>query len=685
MKYEYMISVKINNVVVQVKTGTSILEACKTVGVTIPRFCYHETLSLAGNCRMCLVEIEGMEKPVASCLTEISENIIVFTDSIFVKKARENVIEALLLNHPLDCPICDQAGECDLQDQTKSFGSNYSKFFSKKRGVEDKNCGPLIKTIMTRCIHCTRCVRFGAEVAGVDYLGTFNRGTSTEIGSYVSNFFDSEISGNVIDLCPVGALTSKPFAYRARPWELRVSETIDTTDSTGANIYVNFKGTEIFRVLPKNNKNINDQLISDKARFSYDANDKNRLRHIFEFKKHLNKYRSANWTKFFKQLDNDKIATKSNFIINEDIGFDNIHLLNRIKRTQKEIKMSAIRNSKETTNLYLWGLNDRISTIDTVDSIGLIFSLNPKVECSVINARIRTRIQNSLLSMISLNQNFLSNVQVQFMNLNLVKSLRIFEGKYLNNSKNFISAESPLILISEFFNKRNLTLLTLTCYLKKTFETVKVIKINESANSESLQYFNVKNVSQINTNKNLNTICINLEDNFDTRKKLFNIKNELYWFNSYSSKFEKQTKVIVPILSEFEEERTFLNLEQRPQKTNKTFSSYFDARNLNIILVSIFENLKFKDKMNNHENFLNEIVKNYWLFNEINKIYTNLSYKNNNFIKHIEQLSKYPTKSNLEDFYCSNKTTKNSINMLQCSQQIRKIKTNFINFYDFKN
>lgn len=673
-----MISIKVNNLVVQVNAGTSILEACKTVGVTIPRFCYHETLSIAGNCRMCLVEIEGMDKPIASCLTEVSENLVVYTDSIFVKKARENVVEALLLNHPLDCPICDQAGECDLQDQTKSFGSNYSKFFSNKRGVEDKNCGPLIKTIMTRCIHCTRCVRFGAEVAGIDYLGTFNRGTSTEIGSYVSNFFDSEISGNVIDLCPVGALTSKPFAYRARPWELRVSETIDTTDSTGANIYVNFKGTEIFRVLPKNNRNVNDQLISDKARFSYDSSDNNRLRHIFEFKNHLNKYRSINWTKFFKQLDNDKIASESNFIINEDIGFNNINLLNQIERSQKKIKLSALRNNKETTNLYLWGLNDKITTIDTCDSIGLIFSLNPKVECSVINARIRTRIQNSLLSMVSLNQYFTSNVKVQFMNLNLVKSLRIFEGKYLNNSKNFIAAESPLILISDFFNKRNLTLLSLTCYLKKTFETVKIVKINESVNTESLQYFNIKNVFKRNTNKISNTVCINLDDTYNTRKNLFDNRNDLYWFNSYSSKIEKQTKMVVPILSEFEEEKVFLNLEQRPQKTNRTFSSYFDARSLNNILTSTFENFKMQNKNNNHWNFLNEIIENYWLFDEINKIYGTLNYKSINFFKHIEQLSKYPTKSNLEDFYCSNKSTRNSINMLQCSQQIRTIRTNFM-------
>jgi NADH dehydrogenase (ubiquinone) Fe-S protein 1 len=266
-----MITIKINNSHFLVKKNISILEACKYVGITVPRFCYHETLSVAGNCRMCLVEVENNPKPISSCTRPVEKNMSIFVDTPLVKKARENVIETLLLNHPLDCPICDQGGECDLQDQTKVFGSDYSRFFFNKRGVEDKNCGPLIKTIMTRCIHCTRCVRFGSEVAGVDFLGTLNRGTSTEIGSYAPNIFASEISGNVIDLCPVGALTSKPYAFKARPWELKINETIDITDSTGSNIYVNFKETEILRVLPKNNSEINENLISDKTRFSYDS------------------------------------------------------------------------------------------------------------------------------------------------------------------------------------------------------------------------------------------------------------------------------------------------------------------------------------------------------------------------------------------------------------------------------
>jgi len=211
-----MIKIEINGIEFLVKPNISVLEACKYVGITIPRFCYHETLSVAGNCRMCLVEISNSPKPVASCALPVLNNMKIFVDTPLVKKARENVLETLLLNHPLDCPICDQGGECDLQDQTKVFGGDYSRFFFNKRVVEDKFCGPLIKTIMTRCIHCTRCVRFSTEVAGNEVRGIFGRGEESSIGTYINSFMNTELSGNLVDLCPVGALTSKPYAYKAR-------------------------------------------------------------------------------------------------------------------------------------------------------------------------------------------------------------------------------------------------------------------------------------------------------------------------------------------------------------------------------------------------------------------------------------------------------------------------------------
>jgi NADH dehydrogenase/NADH:ubiquinone oxidoreductase subunit G len=245
-----MVNVLINNIEVLVQPNTSVLKACEIAGFEIPRFCYHKRLSVAGNCRMCLVEVEKSPKPVVACAMPVMSGMVIFTDTPLVKKARENVLEFLLENHPLDCPICDQGGECDLQDQALAFGSDKTRFYDFKRGVLDKNLGPLVKTIMTRCIHCTRCVRFGEEIAGIEDLGTTIRGTKTEIGTYLEKIFNTELSGNVIDLCPVGALTSKPYAFTARPWELKTEFIVDITDGLGNKIKVDLKDNKIVRVSP---------------------------------------------------------------------------------------------------------------------------------------------------------------------------------------------------------------------------------------------------------------------------------------------------------------------------------------------------------------------------------------------------------------------------------------------------
>jgi NADH dehydrogenase (ubiquinone) Fe-S protein 1 len=231
-----MVTIIINGVEVLVDKNSTVLQACESIGIEIPRFCFHERLSVAGNCRMCLVEIEKSPKPQASCALPVMNNMKIFTDTPLVKKAREAVLEFLLINHPLDCPICDQGGECDLQDQAMIYGSDSSRFYEYKRGVENKNIGPLVKMIMTRCIHCTRCVRFMSEVAGLGDFGTTGRGNSTEIGTYIEKNLNSELSGNIVDLCPVGALTSKPYAFKARPWELTSFDTLDISDGLGCNI-----------------------------------------------------------------------------------------------------------------------------------------------------------------------------------------------------------------------------------------------------------------------------------------------------------------------------------------------------------------------------------------------------------------------------------------------------------------
>uniref|UniRef100_A0A0P4WLN3 NADH-ubiquinone oxidoreductase 75 kDa subunit, mitochondrial n=1 Tax=Scylla olivacea TaxID=85551 RepID=A0A0P4WLN3_SCYOL len=271
------IEVFIDDQPVMVPPGTTVLQAAAEAGVEIPRFCYHERLSVAGNCRMCLVEVEKSVKPVAACAMPVMKGWRIKTDSEMTRKAREGVMEFLLINHPLDCPICDQGGECDLQDQSMAFGSDRSRFLDNKRAVEDKNIGPLVKTIMTRCIHCTRCVRFASEVAGVEDLGTTGRGSDMQIGTYVEKMLMSELSGNVIDLCPVGALTSKPYAFTARPWEIRRTDSVDVMDAVGSNIVVNHRTGEVLRILPRTNEEINEEWLSDKSRFACDGLKRQRL------------------------------------------------------------------------------------------------------------------------------------------------------------------------------------------------------------------------------------------------------------------------------------------------------------------------------------------------------------------------------------------------------------------------
>ncbi|MDE0385682.1 MAG: NADH-quinone oxidoreductase subunit NuoG [Defluviicoccus sp.] len=272
-----MATLTIDGVEIEVEDGITVLQACEEAGIEIPRFCYHERLSIAGNCRMCLVEMERSPKPIASCAMPVGNNMVIRTNTPMVRKARQGVMEFLLINHPLDCPICDQGGECDLQDQAMAYGFDRSRFAENKRAVPDKDFGPLVETHMTRCIHCTRCIRFATEIAGVEELGATGRGEHMEVGTYVEKALTSELSGNIIDLCPVGALTSKPYAFNARPWELAKTETVDVMDAVGSNIRVDSRDGEVQRVVPLLNEDINEEWISDKTRFACDGLRRQRL------------------------------------------------------------------------------------------------------------------------------------------------------------------------------------------------------------------------------------------------------------------------------------------------------------------------------------------------------------------------------------------------------------------------
>jgi NADH dehydrogenase (ubiquinone) Fe-S protein 1 len=388
------INVSIDGINVQVTEGSSVLQACEVLGLEIPRFCFHERLLIAGNCRMCLVEIEKSPKPQASCAVPAMPGMKVFTNTPLVKKAREGVLEFLLLNHPLDCPICDQGGECDLQDQAMIYGSDRSRFMEKKRGVEDKNLGPLIKTIMTRCIHCTRCVRFATEVAGVEVLGTTSRGIDTEIGTYVEKMFKSELSGNIIDLCPVGALTSKPYAFTSRPWELKTTESIDTLDSTGSNIRIDTRGTEIMRIIPRLNEDINEEWISDKTRFSYDGLKRQRLTRPMVRKG--GNLVPVDWVEAFTYISKKlKTIKPQNMggVLGGSVDVETAFALKEFLQSQGSFNISSEFGKGQICSDFLENstFNSTIGAIDESDLI-LLVGCDLRKEAPIINARIRKRI-----------------------------------------------------------------------------------------------------------------------------------------------------------------------------------------------------------------------------------------------------------------------------------------------------
>ncbi|XP_053327028.1 NADH-ubiquinone oxidoreductase 75 kDa subunit, mitochondrial [Spea bombifrons] len=379
---------------VMVEPGTTVLQACEKVGVQIPRFCYHDRLSVAGNCRMCLVEIEKAPKPVAACAMPVMKGWNILTNSDKTRKAREGVMEFLLANHPLDCPICDQGGECDLQDQSMMFGSDRSRFLEGKRAVEDKNIGPLVKTIMTRCIQCTRCIRFASEIAGVDDLGTTGRGNEMQVGTYIEKMFMSELSGNVIDLCPVGALTSKPYAFTSRPWETRKTETVDVLDALGSNIVVSTRGGEVMRILPKMNEEINEEWISDKTRFAYDGLKRQRLTQPM-VRDENGQFIHASWEDaltrvagVLQSVQGADVAAIAGGLVDAEALIALKDLLNRVN-SDNLCTEEVFPNSGAGTDLrssYL--LNSKISGVEEADLL-LLIGTNPRYEAPLFNTRIR--------------------------------------------------------------------------------------------------------------------------------------------------------------------------------------------------------------------------------------------------------------------------------------------------------
>ena len=669
------VNVFVNNIKTEVVVGSTVLQACELVNIEIPRFCFHERLLIAGNCRMCLVEIEKSPKPVASCSMPVAEGMKIFTDSPLVKKAREGVLEFLLLNHPLDCPVCDQGGECDLQDQTYQMASERSRFFEKKRSVEDHYYGVLIKTVMTRCIHCTRCVRFATEIAGVPVLGSTLRGRETEIGSYVDKVFDSELSGNIIDLCPVGALTSKPYAFTVRPWELRSVNGIDIHDGLGSNIRIDFSGNQIKRILPRLNENINEEWISDKIRFSYDGLNRQRINQ--PMLKIDNSLKISNWSETFKiikkRLNNNVVGTKIGGLINPQTDLETALLFKSflLSLGSNTIGFSSRFGSFNQDSLTNYSFNSKLSGIDNAD-LCLLVGTNLRKEAAILNSRLRKRYLDSSIKVFYIGETQNNTFKTEHLGSSYKSLIDLVEGRSMFLRELF-KAKNPIIVVgSHTFSQKNGYLLfkLIKNLLQKSGLSLRILNVlHDTANITGLLNLGFKSISK----KDLNKLDLIIGLNSDSTE-FFNLeKNDRFYINlNYQGNSVLSDSDVILAGSSFTEQNAlFSNTENRVQKTEKAVSLVGNARKNSQIFesLSLFLNKSLKTNLNSYVPWHKDFDLKY----SFNFKFPELEVKN----KISKKLTIFGSRTS--DFYLTNNLTKHSKTMLLASKNLRK-PSNFLNF-----
>jgi NADH-quinone oxidoreductase subunit G len=674
-----MPKLKVNDIEVEVEDGLTVLQACEKAGVEIPRFCYHEKLSIAGNCRMCLVEMEKSPKPVASCAMPAAEGMNIKTNTAFVEKARKGVMEFLLANHPLDCPVCDQGGECDLQDQSMFYGVDKSRFKENKRSVPEKNMGPLIKTQMTRCIHCTRCVRFATEVAGVPELGAIGRGEDMQITTYLEQSMQSELSANVVDLCPVGALTSKPYVFEARPWELKKTETIDVMDAIGSNIRVDTYDWEVKRVLPIINEDINEEWISDKTRYACDGLLNQRL--DTPFIKYNGKFEKASWEEVYKiiksKLDNtskDKVCGFVGDLTNMETGYIFKEFFDRtldIQNYESRSDNRFIDTSKRENYLF----NSTINGIEDSDFIFLI-GTNPRFEATILNARIRKSYLKNNTKIVSLND--LGDLTYPYESLDgQTQTLKdIFDGNH-NISKQIIVANKPMIVLGESLLNINSA--------KYFFNKIKEFLIKNEKVSEEWNPLNVLSCDAA-TVGNYDLGLVNEDNNLlkDLQNHKFDIvyllgqdnlnfdkKDEfIIYQGSHGDKGAEIADIILPGSAYTEQDGYFTNLEGKIQKAYKASYPPGDAKeDWQIIneLAELMNNRKlFNDKDELESSMLNYL--NLEKEKQINKDEENTKLDENEFKSETLNIV-------IKDYYFSNVIARSSKTMVECNNSKLNLKS----------
>ena len=670
-----MPKIKINGKDVEFEKGMTVLQACELADVEIPRFCYHEKLSIAGNCRMCLVELEKSPKPIASCAMPAAEGMSIKTNTTFVEKARKGVMEFLLANHPLDCPVCDQGGECDLQDQSMYYGVDKSRFVENKRQVKEKYMGPLIKTQMTRCIHCTRCVRFSTEVAGVPELGAIGRGENMEITTYLEKAMESELSANVIDLCPVGALTSKPYAFEARPWELKKTESIDVTDAVGSNIRVDTYNWEVKRILPRLNNDINEEWISDKTRYSCDGLLKQRL--DVPYIKKNNKLQKSTWDEAISILV-EKIKTLNPNEIGGHIG-DMVNLENALsfKKFFAELKSNNLEfrekkfyiNSAEKMN-YIF--NSTIKGVEESDLILLVGS-NPRHEATMLNARIRKVFVQKKTPIFSI-----GNPGDLTYSYTLIGEKTDDIKKILNNedefSKKLSSAKKPIIIIGEsalelksgeyileglkkFLKKNNFINKDWNAlnFLPQNASTVGLIDLNILSKEQEKKDSFFEKLK----NNQFKLLYLLGSDNLDIKKN-----NEfIVYQGSHGDRGAEIADLILPSAAFTEQNGLYENLEGRVQECKKASYPIGEALEDWKIINLIFKKLNKNENLLNFDLLRKEVLKLIPNFTELNGL---PSFKANNDNNSIPDFLSEEVLIRKLDYYFTNAISRASKTMSEC-------------------
>jgi len=665
----------INDKEIEFKEGMTVLQACELAGAEIPRFCYHERLSIAGNCRMCLVEMEKSPKPIASCAMPATDGMKIKTNTKMVEKARKGVMEFLLVNHPLDCPVCDQGGECDLQDQSLYYGFDGSRFKENKRLVKDKYMGPLIKTQMTRCIHCTRCIRFATEVAGVPELGAIGRGEDMEITTYLEKSMESELSGNVIDLCPVGALTSKPYAFEARPWELKKTESIDVMDAVGSNIRVDSYGWEVKRILPRLNNMINEEWISDKTRYVCDGLLKQRLDKPYI--RRDGQLVESNWDDVIDLICSKINSTDPKRIAGHVGGMCSMETINSFKKflislgtTNFEFREKPFYINPDQKINYLF--NSSIQGIENSDLL-LLIGANPRHEATMLNARIRKSFVSNKLAVFSIGDPG-----------DLTYPYKIV-GKTTEDIKKIINSESEISTRIKK-SKRPVVIIGESALEIKSgkyiLEGIKKFLFGNNFINDKWNAFNIltQNASTIGA-MDLNFFSIEENNNFIFFEKLekrefdllylvgsdeleFDKKNEfIIYQGSHGDKMAQVADVILPSPAYTEQNGLFMNLEGRLQKAVKATHPIGNSKEDWKIFNLLNKGVKNKELFKNYKELLEDTtskIKNNKNFDSLPIIETkNIKFKEGELISEEIPIKKI-------DYYFSNAIARASKTMSDC-------------------